>query len=87
MDDKPIQRDLPPTLDVAYRRRARLIAQMHAQANAVANADQLAQLAANAIAHSRWRKADGIIVTAALKIIVVAAFIALLGCILALWWR
>jgi hypothetical protein len=87
MDDKPIQRERSLALDAAHRRRARLIAQMHAQANAVANADRLAHQAVDAIAHSRWRKADGIIATAALKIIAVAAFIALLGCIVALWGR
>jgi hypothetical protein len=86
MDDRPGGRE-SSTLDAAFQRRARLIADMHEQANAVANADRLAQRAAAAIAHSRWRKADGIIATAALKIIAVAAFIALLGCILALWGR
>jgi hypothetical protein len=86
MDDGRGQRERS-TFDAAHQRRARVIADLHQQANAIANADRLAQRAADAIAHSRWRKADGIIAAAALKIVSVAALIALLGCILVLWYR
>jgi hypothetical protein len=86
MDDGPGQRERS-TFDAAHQRRARVIADLHQQANAIANADRLAQRAADAIGGSRWRKADGIIAAAALRIISVAALVALLGCIFALWSR
>lgn len=74
----------------AHRRRARIIAQLHHQAIAAANADRLAQqtaIKARITRHSRWRKADGVIATGILKMIAVTLLIAALGFILvlALW--
>jgi hypothetical protein len=86
MEDGPIERERS-RLDAAHRRRAQLIAQIHRQAITAANADRMVQQMADSAKYSRWRKADRIIVTAALKIIAVGAFIALFGCILALWGR
>jgi hypothetical protein len=72
----------------AHRRRERIIAHMHEQAIAAANADRLAlQTAkkAGTIRDSRWRKADAAIATGVLKMIAVTILIAALGCILTLW--
>jgi hypothetical protein len=84
MDDGPIRRErspeLVPTL-AAHERRARLIAQIHEQAIAAANADRPAPQTAKKSGHARWREADGIIATGVLKIIALTALIALLGCI------
>ena len=71
----------------AHRRRARIIAQLHDQAIAAANADRLAQqtaIKARITRHSRWGKADGVIATGILKMIAVTILIAALGSILAL---
>ena len=71
----------------AHRRRARIIAQLHDQAIAAANADRLAQqtaIKARITRHSRWSKADGVIATGILKMIAVTILIAALGFILAL---
>jgi hypothetical protein len=85
MGDGPTQRERSPTLDAAHQRRARLIAQIRRQAIAAANADRLAQQAADVTRQSRWRKADGVIAAGILKMIAVAAVIAALGCVLVLW--
>jgi hypothetical protein len=80
----------------AHRRRARIIAQLHAQAIAPANKannDLSAQhqaIKAGIAKHSRWRKADAVIATGILKMIAVTILIAALGSILAFafwpWW-
>jgi hypothetical protein len=80
MDNGPIQRERA-ALDAAHQRRARLIAKMQEQAIAAANADRPAPQTVRKAGHSRWREADGIIATGALKIIAVTALIVLLGCI------
>jgi hypothetical protein len=81
MDNGPIQRERG-ALDAAYRRRARLIAEMQELAIAAANADRPAPQTAKKSGHPRWREADGIIAMGVLKIIAATALIALLGCIL-----
>jgi hypothetical protein len=85
MEDGPTQRERSPTLDAAHQRRARLIAQIHRQAITAANADRLAQQAADVTRHSRRRQADGVIAAGILKMIAVASIIAALGCVLVLW--
>jgi hypothetical protein len=73
----------------AHRRRARIIAQLHAQAIAAANKannDLSAQhqaIKAGIAKHSRWRKANAAIATGILKMIAVTILIAALGSILA----
>jgi hypothetical protein len=73
----------------AHRRRARIIAQLHAQAIAAANKannDLSAQhqaIKTGIAKHSRWRKADAVIATGILKMIAVTILIAALGSILA----
>jgi hypothetical protein len=83
--DGPRQRERSPMLDAAHQRRARLIDQIHRQAIAAANADRLAQQAADATRQSRLRKADGVIAAGIPKMIAVAAVIAALACVLVLW--
>jgi hypothetical protein len=84
MRDKP-QREPSTKLHrvlAAHRRRARIIAQLHDQAIAAANADQLAQqtaIKARVTRYSRWRKADGEIATGILKMIAVTTLIAAPG--------
>jgi hypothetical protein len=85
MGSRPKQTERLPMLDAAHQRRARLIAQIHRQAIAAANADRLAQQAPDVTRHSRWRKADGIIATGILKMLAVSSLIAVLGCALVLW--
>jgi hypothetical protein len=85
MGSGPTQRERSPVLDAAHQRRGRLIAQIHRQAIAAANADRLAQQAADVTRHSRWREADGVIAAGVLKMIAVAWVIAALGCVLVLW--
>jgi hypothetical protein len=85
MGSEPTQSERSPMLDAARQRRVRLIAQIHRQAIAAANADRLAQQAAEATRQSRWRKADGVIAAGILKMIAVAAVIAALGCVVVLW--
>ena len=86
MGSGPTQHERSPTVDGEHQRRARLIAQIHRQAIAAANADRLAQQSADAPRQSRLRKADGVIAAGILKMIAVAAVIAALGCVLVLWW-
>ena len=87
MNDTPAQHE-QPNLDrvlAAHKRRARLIAQLHEQAIAAANADRFAQQTAiktDITRHSPWRKADWVIAAALLKMAAVAILIAGLGCIL-----
>jgi hypothetical protein len=81
MDDGPRQGERS-TLAAAHQRRARIIAKMHEQAIAAANAHRLPPQTADIARRSRWREADGIIAAGILKIIAVSAFVALLGCIL-----
>jgi len=79
--------NLHPVL-AAHRRRARIIAQLHEQAIAAANADRLAlQTAKKACitGDSRWRKADAVVAAGILKMLAVTILIAAFGCILALW--
>jgi hypothetical protein len=81
----PTQRERSLMLDAAHQRRARLIAQIHRQAIAAANADRLARQATDVTRQSRWRQADGVIAAGILKVLAVASFIAVLGCVLVLW--
>jgi hypothetical protein len=84
MGSGPTQHERSPTVDGEHQRRARLIAQIHRQAIAAADADRLAQ-AADVTRHSRWRKADGVIAAGILKTLAVAGVVAALGCVLVLW--
>jgi hypothetical protein len=88
MGSGPIQRERWPKLVsvfAAHDRRAQLIAQIEEQAIAAANADRLAQQAAEVARHSRWRNADRVIVAGILKMIAVAAVITALVSLLVLW--
>jgi hypothetical protein len=85
MGNGPRQRQRSPMPDAAHQRRAQLIAEIHRQAIAAANADRLARQATDVTKQSRWREADGVIAAGILKVIAVAAVIAALGCVLVLW--
>ena len=85
MGSGPTQRERSPMLDTAHQRRARLIAQIHREAIAAANADRLARQVTNVTRQSRWREADEILATGVLKLIVAASVIGVLGCALVLW--
>jgi hypothetical protein len=88
MSDGPIQRKPRPTLDgvlTAYERRARLIAQLHEQAIATANAysAQYKVIRAFTAKDDRRRKAEPWLCVGAFLLTlggIVAA-----GCILAVW--
>ena len=89
MSDTPIRREPPPELDrvlAAHERRARLIAQLHEQAIAIAN-DLSAQhkaVRANTAKDARRRKAEAWLFSAGAFLLALSCIVAV-SCILAVW--